>query len=494
MRKIIKLLFLSLLIFTSGRLFAERSFFDNYVYQSWSTFGTLSGTTATDIIQTADGYINIGTYEGLVRFDGVEFKTLKRSKDNKLKFVSARVVFEDSRHNVWVGSNDEGLQKIAASSDEEDRHYTTENGLPNNSIRAIAEDRQGNIWIGTASGVVYITSSGHMITPQFEAGTVSKGVIASSFFCDTAGRIWLLTVYDRGLFLFKDGIFRTRPELDEFGIYNASAIGQDKHGNYWIGLSDQGLICINSGSVKKVKTGTILDSVPTKVIYTAANGIIWFGTEAGLVVYDNGKFIEYKGDSLSAANINKIISDREGNIWFATDRSGIGKLTHGKFIMLKLGCAVNSITEDRAGRIWVATDDGVRCFELEKEVENPLTKYTAGIRIRDVQATKNGDILVSCYRKLGQIRYRCADGKIVNWTLDDGLAGNKVRVCIETKADELYVGTTTGLSIIHADGSIKNFKQTEGLMNEYIMALYHDTNDIVWVGTDGDGVYLFKDE
>jgi ligand-binding sensor domain-containing protein len=52
--------------------FSQSSFFDNYVYQSWSEFGGLSGTTANDIYQTRDGYIDIGTYEGLVKFDGVE--------------------------------------------------------------------------------------------------------------------------------------------------------------------------------------------------------------------------------------------------------------------------------------------------------------------------------------------------------------------------------------------------------------------------------------
>ena len=53
--------------------FSQNSFLDNYVYQSWSAFGGLSGTTANDIYQTTDGYINIGTYEGLVTFDGVIF-------------------------------------------------------------------------------------------------------------------------------------------------------------------------------------------------------------------------------------------------------------------------------------------------------------------------------------------------------------------------------------------------------------------------------------
>ena len=471
-------------------LFAQEYFFDNYVYQSWNAFGTLNGTSATDIIQTSDGYINIGTYEGLARFDGMNFTTHKRSSDNDLTFVSVRAILEDSQGNLWIGSNDEGLQRI---SPEGKKTYTTKNGLPNNSIRCLAEDQSGNVWVGTAAGVVYITPKGHLITVQFEAGTIAKGIIAVSLYCDMVGRMWLLTANENGLFLYTGDIFRTRSELQKYEPFFATSICQDIEGQFWIGLGEEGILRMKNGrEVEKVKTNTFLDNITTSSIYSTPNGNMWFGTEKGLVVYDKGQFIEYNGEVLNSAKINKIISDRENNIWFSTDRNGIGKLTKGKFKIKKLGVAVNSVTEDRTGKIWVGTDTGVRCYENEVEVTNKLTEYTKNIRIRDVQATKSGDILVSCYTKPGQLRY---DGKnIQSWTTDDGLAGNKVRVAIETAPNELYVGTTTGLSIIHADGSIKNFKQNNGLDNEYVMAIYQDTNDVVWIGTDGDGVYLMREE
>lgn len=87
--------FLSFLtvFFLSAAIFAENNFFDNYVYQSWTAFGGLSGTTANDIYQTSDGFLNIGTYEGLVKFYGVEFTNGNRSTDKEMGFVSARKVF-----------------------------------------------------------------------------------------------------------------------------------------------------------------------------------------------------------------------------------------------------------------------------------------------------------------------------------------------------------------------------------------------------------------
>ena len=470
-------------------LFAQQSYFDNYVYQSWNAFGSLNGTTATDIVQTEDGYINIGTYEGLARFDGLTFTTHKRTSDNDLQFVSVRAILEDSKGNLWLGSNDEGLQKITPT---DNKVYTTQNGLPNNSIRCLAEDNAGNIWVGTAAGVVYITPKGHMITPQFEAGTVSKGIIATHFYCDNSGRMWLLTANEKGLFSFDDGIFYTRPELNDFANYFATAICQDSKGAYWVGLGDYGLVKVFNGTLERLRTGTIADHASTNAFYVGSGDSIWIGTENGIVVYNHGTFYEYKNPVLDNAKINKIICDRENNFWLATDRNGIGKLTLGKFRIKKLDITVNSLSEDRTGRIWVGTDKGVRCYEKDVEVTNELTEYTKGLRIRDVEALKNGDILVSCYTKPAQLRY---DGKnITHWSTDEGLAGNKVRVAIETRDGDLYVGTTTGLSIIHPDGSIRNFKQREGLENEYVMALYEDTNEIIWIGTDGGGIYLMQNE
>ena len=485
MKRIIFILF----AFILTPVFAKTSFFDNYVCQNWSSFGNLSGATATDILQTQDGYINIGTYEGLIRFDGVEFTKVRRAKDNEISFASVRVIFQDSKGNVWIGSNDDGVQKLSTV---DKKSYSTKNGLMNNSVRAICEDKRGNIWIGTASGVVYITPQGRMITPQFEAGSIPKGIISRHLFCDTAGRVWLTTESTCGLYYFADGIFRRLTELDQFGEYYVTAINQDLLGNIWVSISDCGMVRISNGNLSVVKTDTILDTTPVNSIYPERNGTLWFGTEKGLVVYSNGEYFQYKGNTLETSTINRITGDREGNIWFATDRNGIAKLTHGKFSVTKTQGTVNAICEDTEGCVWVGTDTGLICLQNEHEIQNALTEYTKGIRIRHIANALNGDLLVSCYKKPGQLRYNFKTKKITSWTTDNGLSGNKVRVALETSPGEVYVGTTTGLSIIHPDGKITTMNQQDGFDNEYIMCIYKDRKDCVWIGTDGGGVYVME--
>ena len=142
---------------------------------------------------------------------------------------------------------------------------------------------------------------------QFQPGTVSKGVIATSLYCDTAGRIWLTTSNERGLFMYSDGLFRVCPELDAFGNYLVSAISQDLKGDFWIGMGNDGLLRLRNGQATKVATGTFLDKYSTWSIFADKNGTVWFGSEGGLGVLDGGVFYENKMEGLASAKINKII-------------------------------------------------------------------------------------------------------------------------------------------------------------------------------------------
>ena len=156
----------------------DQSFLNDFVRRHYTTADGLPGMTITDIMQDKKGYIYIGTYDGLVRFDGLSFTTWRRGKENEYTFASARAILQDSDENIWVGSNDEGLQCLSSKNSVT---FTTQNGLPNNSVRSIVEDKKKNIWVGTSAGVVCLTHDKHLINPQFEAGTVTKASCAQAF-------------------------------------------------------------------------------------------------------------------------------------------------------------------------------------------------------------------------------------------------------------------------------------------------------------------------
>lgn len=338
--------------------FAQFADLNNYVSRIWTSSDGLPGNSVTDIIQSKDGYMYFGTYEGLVKFDGYDFNVLNKYSDDSYNFVSARTVFEDSNGVMWIGSNDEGIQKLhkkgkATEADfVENENYTTINGLSNNSIRAFAEDKNKNIWVGTAAGISFITRSGSIGRPAFTDDIDSEHILVNSLYCDTAGRIWLLGNDSRSIYLYSGEAFSRYKALDSFGDYTATAITQDSYGNFWVALGQQGIVKISNGTIKKIETGTIIDDYNTKTIYCDKNGSIWFGCEQGIVVYSHGLFTQYgEVNAISSSSIQKIQGDREGNIWVASSTGGIGKISAGKFNTTIINTAVNAICEDLEGKI-----------------------------------------------------------------------------------------------------------------------------------------------
>ena len=485
MKKII-CIFISFII--GFGLFAQKSLLGDYVIRQWNSSDGLTGNSITDIIQAQSGYIYIGTYDGLVRFDGFDFTTFTKTSDEKYKFLSARSVMEDSLGRLWVGSNDEGIQML----DKNDSYtFTTKNGLPNNSVRSIIEDKNKNVWIGTAGGVVYFDENLTIHTPQGLENGQSQNLLINNIYCDTAGRIWLMAEGMYGAKYYSGGNFYSFSELDDYSENMISAIGQDKSGSFWFGLDTPEIVRVVDGVAQKVTTNTLLDSTRTNCIFTDSSGSIWFGTEKGLVLFREGRYFDFTSHELLGENsINKIIEDREGNIWIATSTAGIQKLSLGKFQTQKTNSTVNAIMEAPDGKVWIACDDGLLCYWNGDFVQNELTDFCSGLRIRHVGLAENNDIFVNAYTKPGFIRY---DGeKIEVYNTDNGLAGNKTRIAIESSDGSIYVGTTTGLSIINPDGKIKNYHRAEGIENEFIMWLYEASDGFVWVGTDGGGIFLMK--
>ena len=478
-----------MIIFLLAPLYAQFSELDNYVTRTWTSTDGLPGNSVSDVLQSADGFMYFGTYEALVRFDGYEFESINKYSDKKYSFISARSIFQDSQGNIWVGSNDEGVQKIGKDSTQT---YSTANGLPNNSIRAFAEDKNHNIWIGTASGIIYISPDEKIVSPKIDDNEHGDFVLVSQLYKDTADKIWMVTSSNRGLYYYSDNTFQRFTQLDEFGDFIVSCIAQDPNGDFWIGLSEKGLIKFSNGKITPIESGTFLDNSPVYDIYFDKYGTIWFGTQKGIVISSNGKYTTYGGSkSIMNSTVNRLFEDREGNVWVTTDSEGIGKISPGKFRMNILNTGVNAICEDKSGNVWVGTDEGLKCYKNgDTLVENEATAFCSNTRIRHIGLAQNGDLLVNCYTAPAQVRIT-KDG-IVNWTTDDGLAGNKTRVSLESKAGDLYVGTTTGLSVIKADGSIKNYTAADGFVNEYIMCIFEDALGNIWVGTDGDGLYILK--
>jgi ligand-binding sensor domain-containing protein/class 3 adenylate cyclase len=473
----------------------EASFLSDYVSRIWSTSDGLPGNTVTDIVQTSDGYIYMGSYEGLIRFDGIDFEISNRNTNSKLGFIAARTVFQDSGNRLWVGSNDEGVFCIEKKNV---TAFSTQDGLPNDSIRSFAEDPDHNIWVATSSGVVYITPENKIGHPRWEdPSNPDRSSLILSLYCDTAGRIWITTPAPGGIYcLAAHRGFSRYTGILPGENYVVTAVSQDSDGGFFFGTQTGKIIKVcPDGNVVYTVSFPKSKSAAVQTIFADKDGKIWFGTDGGIAILSDGRLFYYtEADGLADNNVNDIMQDREGNMWFVTDRGGVQKMRIGRFKTITLPTTINAIAEGPDGRVWLGGDDGLYCFSNFVYEENSATQYCKNVRIRDVGFTRDGALLVSTYAKLGQL-LMTPDMQITSWTETDGLSGNKVRVALEAENGDLYVGTTTGLSIINrTSGTITNLTTEDGLPKDYIMCLFQNDDGSLWVGTDSGGIAVLNSD
>lgn len=475
----------------------DSTFLSDFVSRVWSTAEGLPGNTVNSLMQDSTGYLYIGTYDGLVRFDGIDFETINRNIDKKYDFMSARSIFQDSNKNIWVGSNDEGITCIKA--DKTTLNFSMTNGLPNNSIRAICEDKNGNIWVGTAAGLVYLKNKNDNWTIEKPSGLEEFGesnILVSRLYCDTAGRVWITSNKKNGTYIYTNKTFARYDKITKIENPIINVVTQDFSGNFWFGVEPHYLVKTNNSEEEIFDISfDKYQSIYINKIYQDKNANIWVATDRGITIYHNGRFSHFnKTNGLSDDKVADLIEDREGNIWLATDRSGIEKFSLSKFKTTPMNTSINAICEDLDRNVtWLGGDDGLYCVKNGQFVENEITQKYKNDRIRHIEYTKNKNLLISSYEKFGQIIID-KFGNTKSIKEEDGLSGRKVRVAIESSDGSIFVGTTTGLNIIDKSGKITKITKENGIVNDYIMCIYEDFNGTIWCGTDGGGIFSLKKE
>ena len=121
-----------------------------YIHEAWTTENGLPQNSVKALVQSREGYLWLGTEEGLVRFDGSRFTVFDKRNTPDLKDHSIQCLLEDGADGLWIGTETGGLSRFK---DGAFTHYTRQQGLPGNHITAIHQDRQGVLWIGTRPGL-----------------------------------------------------------------------------------------------------------------------------------------------------------------------------------------------------------------------------------------------------------------------------------------------------------------------------------------------------
>jgi ligand-binding sensor domain-containing protein/signal transduction histidine kinase len=454
-------------------------------HEVWLTENGLPQNTVHSIAQTRDGYIWVGTEEGLARFDGFRFTIFDKQNTPELKSNYIRALLADRAGALWIGTA-EGLLRAQNG---KFTSFTTNEGLPSNTIQALCEDREGNLWVATAAGLG-LFKSGSLTTFTTKERLIGGSIQA--LFEDAEGALWTATPF--GVARVKEGNVTNFTVRDGLASNSIRAIQQDRDGRLWL-ASLGGLTSYSGG---RFTTYTTRDGLPNDRIISllvSRDGGLLIGTASGLCRFLNGRFdIFNPSDSLATSAILSLLEDLEGNLWIGTESAGINLLKDTKFTTYTVrnglsNDVVKSIYEDHQGSIWIGTEGG----GLNLLKDGHLNVYTTrdGLSSNIVPALFADDA-GNLWAGTPEGLNRFSHGKFTVYTAADGLANNDVRSICADRRGNLWIGTRGGLTRMKG-GVFKTFTEVDGLPNDLITTLYEDAKGILWIGTGG-GLSKFTNE
>ena len=467
---------------------AERVTGAGYTSVLYDNTSGLPTSDANDILQTSSGFILIGGYSGLVRYDGNDFYRY----DASTGISSVRCLYADSRDRIWIGTNESGAAVM--EHEEVTAFYDRKSGLSSASIQDITEDANGNILVATTMGIASVDPAGDLTlidNPQ-----VSTEYIRS-LKPGPNGVIYGLT---RGGDLFtvenlRVSAYYPAEELSLSSTINAILPDPDRPG--WVYLGTQGSDIYYGSLAEDLTDRRILSAVPQKKVncISLLDGLLWVCTDNGIGYFDaEGNYTELLDLPLSRS-VDQMMQDYEGNLWFASSRQGVMKIVQSRFIdvskQAELEPTVVNTTCRYKGDLYLGTDTGLIILDKDfHKKQNALSLNMEGVRIRCIKADSAGRLWLCTYGTNGLV---CYDGDSFTWKLytpDTGLASDRVRSCMELKDGTMAVATTGGLNLVKDGEVTATYNNSRGISNLEILCLEQTEDGRLYLGSDGDGIYV----
>ena len=475
---------------------------ENFSAVLYDNTNGLPTSEANAIVQTSEGFIWIGSYGGLIRYDGNTFVRM----DSTSGITSIKCLFVDNRDRLWIGTNDNG---VAVMERGELRKWGKLNGMKSAHTRAITGDQNGTVYVATTCGIVTIDPEGNLRMMEEEA-------IAEANMRDlrmgSDGIIYGVTNFG-DLMKIRDGKLISFLRADESPVQGVATMLPDptKPGSLWFEGGDFGFYHASYG-----ETLTDLEKIDIQPLSSVQqmeyiDGKVWICSSNGIGVLGEDGLHVLEGLPMNNS-IGHVMRDYLGNLWFTSTRQGVMKVVPNPFSDLfeRYGLqkrVVNS-TCMCEGKLFVATDNGlivigengpVSSLPLTKAVTNTgedaeaddLITLLDGCRIRSVIRDSRDRLWISTWRKFGLLRYE--KGELTVIPQGDGPLANSLRAVSERRDGTILVALTGGVNVIDGDRIIASYGEADGIVNTESLTVEEGTNGDIVLGSNGGGIYIINE-
>ena len=450
----------------------------------------LSNTNITSICQDKDGYIWIGTENGLNRFDGYKFTVYRNNPQNStsLMFNIVNKVFCDKGGNLWVGTNT-GVQRYDETTDSFVKYNST--AFERARISDICQLPDGRVLVGTAGfGLFQADTISHTLTLLKDYEATANDKFFGHLLVGADGSLW--KDGNKNFGLIKHGqrpqVFTDRHDPPmAFADANGKVLVMNRH---QLSAYDKGKFLDDYYDVSEVASlnphyWTVMsDHTGHIYIGTRGSGLLWIPKGSRKV-----QRYQYNvaGVNMNTSTIQTMFEDRQGNIWMGCWHKGLlvipsqkEQFTSWSFSGQKhdIGNYVSSLCQGNDGITWCTVrDEGVFGFDANgRLVAHPAAPAWTEFIYRDSKGNfyvGAGTDIYSYDPQNGQARKLLSfDCNMMNGMTDDGRghlffsAFGRGLLCYDT-----------------ATGQIRHFSQASNLCNDWIMSMTTDHNGRIWIAT-----------
>jgi ligand-binding sensor domain-containing protein/signal transduction histidine kinase len=458
------------------------------VWDRDSAMPLFDGGAVVALMQSRDGYLWLGTLNGLVRFDGVQFTIF--DENNTPELPSSRIVhlFEDVKENLWIGTETGGAALVK---DGKVQALDIGRGSRQGRLVASCEDPEGRVWLYTAGGEL-CRYDGRQVDVWTLGGAPSSAyrtVISDDSGMLWVGTDWRMSVLDPGRAVAGQELAAVRT----MGVGKLDLLLASRAGGHWR---------LSGGRIQKWREDQVErdygpydwgnapvssaceDEAGNLVVGTLGAGLYWYQTsgEAVRLSLDEG---------LSSNYLLSLCFDREGSLWVGTDGGGLNRVRRKLFGVVEAsrGLVVQAVAAAHVGGVWVGYNGG----GIDHWKDNKVIRYGAGeglgsLAIRALLADQSGRVWVGTWGA-GLLRFQ--DGRF------ERVAGAEqlppvVQALLEDRSGRIWVGTEAGLARLESD-VWRLFTVSDGLSAPAVRALAEGTNGDLWIGTWGGGLNRLRD-
>ena len=484
---------LLILILWSFSIFGSGSGpFRNYIHRGWSSDEGLPQNSVYSIAQDKQGFLWMGTAEGLVKFDGTEFELFDKYTTSTIESNVILAILVDE-NCLWIGVKSGGIVRKCG---DEFEHFSEKDGLTSNTVTSIVKSKN-KILIGTFGGRVTVFENG-----KFKPYSKNTFLPDSFIYDMVTDKDDLYVATDDGLYAIKGDKVLKYSENEGLPEMNIRGLFLDSKGDLWVGTSDSGVARLkkdtNKFDVFQKKDG--LSSGRIFAIEEDNQGKIWIGTiGGGLNIFDGKEFKNYtKKDGLSSDVVRTLFKDRAGNMWAGTFGGGIDQFRKGLFssITMRDGLSDNvifALLEAKNGDIYAGTyGKGLNVIKKDGTVKvlNASNGLSGDIPAAIFQDSKER-VWVGTYGTYLNILEK--NGTITHIGPDEGLEMATVTSFLELDDGTIYIGGFNHALAVYKDGKFKTLKKEGILKNRTVWGITLDKDGAILLATDGTGIIRIKD-